>query len=286
MLNNITENKQQMVHIITELLVMGGIVYYFNQKHKKFISEIQELNDKVEEHENALQTNEMNIRKIVEVVMTLQQQKNNSELNTKMLEQQIEQQKTLQQRITQVKELEDDIIKREKELREKETLFQKKAQKPPQKTYMQRLREQKAQKQKEQVTPQVEETQVEQVTPQVEETQVEQVTPQVEETQVEQVTPQVEETQVEQVTPQVLQMQVEETQDIFSQDFNNENKLETSEKELTTILENITIKSEDKEKLELDKELANELLELEETDDIIEIDTSDLSKNEDLKKNH
>ena len=250
MLNNITENKQQMVHIITELLVMGGIVYYFNQKHKKFISEIQELNDKVEEHENALQTNEMNIRKIVEVVMTLQQQKNNSELNTKMLEQQIEQQKTLQQRITQVKELEDDIIKREKELREKETLFQKKAQKPPQKTYMQRLREQKAQKQKEQVTPQVEET------------------------------------QVEQVTPQVLQMQVEETQDIFSQDFNNENKLETSEKELTTILENITIKSEDKEKLELDKELANELLELEETDDIIEIDTSDLSKNEDLKKNH
>ena len=40
------------------------------------------------------------------------------------------------------------------------------------------------------------------------------------------------------------------------------------------------------EKLDLDQELESELLELEEAEDIIEVDVSDTSKNEDLKKEH
>jgi outer membrane murein-binding lipoprotein Lpp len=208
MLNNITENKQQMVHIIAELLIMGGIVYYFNQKHKKIISEIQELNDKLDKKENDMNKIIETINSLVDIVVELKQ--NNSNINTKVLEQQLLQQKGIQKRAEQLKEMEDRI--KQKQL--------------------------------------------------------------------------------------LLNNQKDQKPDKIVQDYNDKIKIDTIKNPLVTPVENSKnikvknavknevkkevkneVKNEDEEKRELDQELENELLELEESEDIIEVDTRDLKQN-------
>lgn len=193
MLNNITENKQQMVHIIAELLIMGGIVYYFNQKHKKIISEIQELNDKLEEQGNTLKISIENITKLTDIVISLQQ--NNSNINTKVINQQLSQQKVLTERAMQVKKMEDRMLQ----------------------------------------------------------------------------------------TQLLVNNQKDQKTDKIVQDYNDKIKIDTIKNPLVTPEENIEVKNEvkneDEEKRELDQELENELLELEESEDIIEVDTRDLKQN-------
>ena len=66
------ENKQ-MIHIVSEIIVLGGLIYYFNQKNKKLLSHIQDLSRKIEEQEGILQKHEEIIIKISEFI---NQQKN------------------------------------------------------------------------------------------------------------------------------------------------------------------------------------------------------------------
>ena len=150
MLTNITENKQQMVHIIAEIVAMVAMVFYFNQKHKKVLTIVEDLSQRIEEQEELIQKHEEVIKKLVEGF-------NNTQKVQPMTQQPMTQQPMTQQPMTQQSSMEI------------------------QKT-----------------------------------------------------------------------MQAEPKEYIVSED--------------------------------LDKELANELLELEEPSDIIEVDTSDLGKNEDLKK--
>ena len=73
------ENKQ-MIHIASEIIVLGGLIYYFNQKNKKLLSHIQDLSRKIEDQEGILQKHEEIIRKMSEFI---NQQKNTSIEKTK-----------------------------------------------------------------------------------------------------------------------------------------------------------------------------------------------------------
>lgn len=72
MFNNMMENKQQMIHIIAEIVLMIAIVFYFNQKHKKVLSLVEDLAQRVEEQEDLLQKHEEVIKKLVEGFNVLQ----------------------------------------------------------------------------------------------------------------------------------------------------------------------------------------------------------------------
>jgi len=71
-MSKMMENKQ-MIHIVSEIIVLGGLIYYFNQKNKKLLSHIQDLSRKIEEQEGILQKHEEIIIKISEFI---NQQKN------------------------------------------------------------------------------------------------------------------------------------------------------------------------------------------------------------------
>ena len=49
------ENKQQMVHIIAEIVAMVAMVFYFNQKHKKVLTIVEDLSQRIEEQEDLIQ---------------------------------------------------------------------------------------------------------------------------------------------------------------------------------------------------------------------------------------
>jgi len=79
-MSKMMENKQ-MIHIASEIIVLGGLIYYFNQKNKKLLSHIQDLSRKIEDQEGILQNHEEIIRKMSEFIT---QQKNTIEKSKKI----------------------------------------------------------------------------------------------------------------------------------------------------------------------------------------------------------
>jgi hypothetical protein len=61
------ENKQ-MIHIASEIVVIIGLTFYFNQKNKKLMSHIEDLSQRIEEQEDLLQKHEQVIRKMVDFI--------------------------------------------------------------------------------------------------------------------------------------------------------------------------------------------------------------------------
>ena len=62
------ENKQQLIHVASEIVVIIGVVFYFNQKHKKMLKHIEDLSQRLEEQEDLVQKHEEIIKKLVESV--------------------------------------------------------------------------------------------------------------------------------------------------------------------------------------------------------------------------
>ena len=73
-----TENKQLMIHIASEVVVLVGITFYFNQKNKKLTAHLEDLVQRVEEQEDLLQKHEQMIKQLTEYVSQhhLQMQQN------------------------------------------------------------------------------------------------------------------------------------------------------------------------------------------------------------------
>ena len=57
-----------MIHIASEIVVVIGLTFYFNQKNKKLMSHIEDLSQKIEEQEDLLQKHEQIIKKLVESI--------------------------------------------------------------------------------------------------------------------------------------------------------------------------------------------------------------------------
>jgi|UniRef100_A0A6C0D070 hypothetical protein len=58
------ENKQ-IIHIATEIIVIGGLTFYFNQKHNKMVKQIDELKSLIEQQNLILQKHEQIIQTLV-----------------------------------------------------------------------------------------------------------------------------------------------------------------------------------------------------------------------------
>ena len=58
------ENKQ-IIHIAAEIIVIGGLTFYFNQKHKKVVKQVEELNQRLEQQNMILQKHEQIIQRLV-----------------------------------------------------------------------------------------------------------------------------------------------------------------------------------------------------------------------------
>ena len=67
-MSKLMENKQQMVHIASEIVVLFGLTFYFNQKNKKLMSHIEDLAQKVEEQDDLLQKHEQVIKKMIDFI--------------------------------------------------------------------------------------------------------------------------------------------------------------------------------------------------------------------------
>lgn len=57
-----------MIHIASEIVVVIGLTFYFNQKNKKLMSHIEDLSQRIEEQEDILQKHEKVIRKLLDFI--------------------------------------------------------------------------------------------------------------------------------------------------------------------------------------------------------------------------
>ena len=69
-MSQILENKQ-MIHIVSEVVVLIGLTFYFNQKNKKLLNHIEDLAQRIEEQEDLLQKHETIIKKLVSSINEL-----------------------------------------------------------------------------------------------------------------------------------------------------------------------------------------------------------------------
>lgn len=61
------ENKQ-VIHIVSEIVVIVSVIVYFNQKHKKLLKQIEDLVQRVEDQEDLIQKHEQVIQKLLAYV--------------------------------------------------------------------------------------------------------------------------------------------------------------------------------------------------------------------------
>lgn len=66
-MSKLLENKQ-LVHITSEIVVLLGLTFYFNQQNKKLMGHIEDLVQRIEDQEDLLQKHEEVIKKLVEYV--------------------------------------------------------------------------------------------------------------------------------------------------------------------------------------------------------------------------
>jgi hypothetical protein len=64
-MSKLMENKQQMIHIASEIIVLIGLTFYFNQKNKKLLGHIEDLAQRIEEQEDILQKHEQMLQKLL-----------------------------------------------------------------------------------------------------------------------------------------------------------------------------------------------------------------------------
>jgi hypothetical protein len=63
-MSSIIENKQ-LVHIGTEIVILAGLSYYFNNKNVKLLESIEVINLRLNQQEEMIQKQEMMIKKLM-----------------------------------------------------------------------------------------------------------------------------------------------------------------------------------------------------------------------------
>ena len=66
-MSKLIENKQ-LVHIGSEIIVIIGLTFYFNNKNKKLVGQIEELSNRLQENEKLVAKHEDVIRQLVNLV--------------------------------------------------------------------------------------------------------------------------------------------------------------------------------------------------------------------------
>ena len=58
-------DKSQIIHIVSEIIVLFGLTFYFTQKNNKLMGFINDLNKKIEDQESIIQKHEQMILKLI-----------------------------------------------------------------------------------------------------------------------------------------------------------------------------------------------------------------------------
>ena len=64
-------DKSQIIHIVSVIIVLFGLTFYFTQKNNKLMGFINDLNKKIEDQENIIQKHEQMILKLINIVDTM-----------------------------------------------------------------------------------------------------------------------------------------------------------------------------------------------------------------------
>jgi len=71
---NLSNNKQLMIHVVSEIAVLAGITFYFTKKNNTLSTRIDELAQRVEEQEDLIQKHDVIIQKLVGYINQQQKQ--------------------------------------------------------------------------------------------------------------------------------------------------------------------------------------------------------------------
>ena len=66
-MSKLLDNKQ-IIHIVSEIVIILGITFYFSQKNKKIMNHINDLTQRIEEQEDVLQKHEQMISKLTTII--------------------------------------------------------------------------------------------------------------------------------------------------------------------------------------------------------------------------
>jgi hypothetical protein len=66
-MSKLVENKQ-LIHIVSEVVVLFGLTYYFSQKNKKLLEHIEDLAQRVEDQEDIIQKHDKIIQQLMNVL--------------------------------------------------------------------------------------------------------------------------------------------------------------------------------------------------------------------------
>jgi hypothetical protein len=59
-------NNKQIIHLVTEVVVLIGIIFYFSSKNRKLLSHIEDLSQRLEEQEDIIQKHDQIIKRLAE----------------------------------------------------------------------------------------------------------------------------------------------------------------------------------------------------------------------------
>lgn len=79
-MSKILENKH-LVHIASEIVIIVGLTFYFNQQNKKLKSIIDDLSQRIEEQDELLKNHSQLIKKLVEHTNRIQMTHNNDNIS-------------------------------------------------------------------------------------------------------------------------------------------------------------------------------------------------------------
>jgi spore germination protein YaaH len=88
-MSKLFENKQQIIHIATEIIALIAITFYFSQKNKKLMTHIEDLAQRIEDQEETILKHEKMINTMLETIQSQQQnfanlaKTNNNNLSSK-----------------------------------------------------------------------------------------------------------------------------------------------------------------------------------------------------------
>ena len=77
----LTDNKQQLIHVASEVVLFAGVVYYFDKKHKSTLNIMEQLAEKINEQNNTISSHELKIQELSDVISQLSDRINNIKIH-------------------------------------------------------------------------------------------------------------------------------------------------------------------------------------------------------------
>ena len=81
----LTDNKQQLVHIASEIILFAGVIYYFDKKHKTLLNVLEQLVEKINEQNNIISLQDSKLNQLSETITFLSDELDKIKSNPNLL---------------------------------------------------------------------------------------------------------------------------------------------------------------------------------------------------------